>query len=130
MAVAIVVGLEVIDVNHDAHKRKIVFIGELDSPGACAAKKDLLLKLVSASTFADRLSAETSSLSARFMRCKAKPTEDKASSSAKSSTTSANVLIDRSKDATNPVTSDNTTITATKRRSAASRWANKVSVGA
>src|SRR5215212_39907 len=79
---------------------------------AARRKKDLLLKLVSSSTFADRLSAEISSLSARFMRYKAKPTEHKASSSAKSSATSANVLIDRSKDATKPPTSDNTTTMA------------------
>src|SRR5918912_2813841 len=76
---------------------------------AARRKKDLLLKFVSSSTFAERLSAEISSLSARCMRYKAKPTEDKASSSAKSSATSANVLVDRSKDATNPANSDNTT---------------------
>src|SRR5215216_276793 len=98
---------------------------------AARRKKDLLLKLVSSSTFADLLSAEISSLSARFIRCKAKPTDDKASSAAKSSATSANVLIDLSKDAANPATSENTTTTAaTTKICMASRWANKVSVGA
>src|SRR5215217_7417091 len=108
----------------------LVAVAVVVSREAARWKKDRLLRLVSSSTFADRLREAISSRSAWFIRYKAKPTEDMATNSANSSATSAKVLTLKN-GASTPTNSEETTTTAARMKICmVCRCEERVSVGA